>query len=464
MPRSFVAMTLLGALGWLPLGGPASAQANRVRAASREGLATPSELPSKRARVPRTAPVNVEDPRAPERATDEPTQREVEAFAARAIPTEEITERYANGKIKIKRHVIQNRQRNYVNHGPWSMFDPDGNLVVTGNYQLGKRHGAWSRLQDKSWQAEDSPAFKGFTQPFVWDAFYADDLLHGKWTIFDADGRLIRTWEFAQGRLEGQSIDWHPNGKKRRELAYSQGVPQSALQEWDATGKLTGEMAYANGRPTRPFFEKYPTGEKKLEGWCIGKKETVQVTLNWWEGTIRVDRVEGEGKEPRHGHWTAWYLHGGKQYEGTYQHDQPVGPHTFWYFNGQRQSSGHFVNGRETGRWTWWHDNGVRSLEGEYLDGKREGRWTAWHRSGEKSETGIYSAGNKTGQWAHWDEAGKFIDWRDFGDGPPQEAPQVAKPESDAADRDELAPLNSPPGEVPEILQRWRDRNSTKLR
>ncbi len=432
MPRSFLAWTLLAALPWLPAG-PAKAQTNEEVA--------PQEAGSEGAATKETAGQDV--------ATEE-------------IATEEVTERYDNGRVKVRRHVIKDSQRNYLNHGPWKMFDPDGKLVATGHYKLGKREGAWSRLQTKAAQASD-PLFKGFALPFVWDAVYRDDLLEGKWTMFDAEGRQIRTWEFRQGRLEGKSVDWHPSGKKRRDLHFAKGIPQAKLREWDAAGKLIGEIDYGEGRATRSFVEKYPTGEKKLEGWHVGKKETLNVTLDWTDGTIHVQRVEGEGRETRHGRWTGWHRSGAKRYEGEYQHDQPVGAHTWWYDNGQRQRIGHFVNGRETGRWTCWHDNGVRSLEGEYLEGKREGRWTAWHQNGQKSQTGCYVAGKQAGPWGEWDEAGKLIEWRDFGGDPPQERPQLAQPATNP-EPVQTPPLGTKRSDVPELLQQWRDRNSGEKR
>ncbi len=458
MPRSFMALTLFAALASLPLGGPAGAQQSRLRIVNRDSAVTPSRAASKRAQTAVAAS-------APE--TDEAGAQPTETRPAAADrDTEEVTERYANGRIKIKRHVIQDGQRNYINHGPWTLFDLEGNPVATGYYKLGKRDGAWSRLQSKSSKTFDIPAYKGFTQPFVWEAIFTDDLLDGKWTMIDAEGRQIRTWEFQQGRLEGKSVDWYPDGQKRRELNFIQGIPQGELREWDESGNLVQQLSYRDGQPNRPFVEKYPTGEKKLEGWYLGSKEMVRVTFNWWEGTMRVDLVEVEGKDVRHGSWIAWHPNGTKQYEGEYQHDKPVGVHTWWHPNGQKRINGHFVAGHETGRWTWWHDNGFRSLEGEFIEGKKEGRWTAWHRSGQKSQSGAYAAGKKTGQWANWDENGKFIEWRDYTAEEKQpNPPQASKPGADDAHGPaSIGPLSRKPQQVPEILQRWMDRNGTKLR
>jgi antitoxin component YwqK of YwqJK toxin-antitoxin module len=451
MPRTFLALAVLAALASLPLGGSGSAEPSRLRIVSRDPAVTPSRAPSKRAQAPLVA-------------AGVPAAAQGETrLAGPDRDTEEVVERYPNGRIKIKRHVTQDNQRNYINHGPWTLFDMEGNPVATGYYKQGKRDGAWSRLQPKASKRFDGPAYKGFTQPFVWEAMFTNDVLNGKWTMIDAEGRQIRNWEFQDGRLEGNSIDWFPDGKKRRELNFIQGIPQGELREWDDKGKLIVQLTYRDGRPHRPFLEKHSTGDKKLQGWHLGPKEMVRVTFNWWEGTMRVDLMEVEGKEVRHGPWTAWHENGVKQYEGEYQNDKPVGLHTWWYANGQKQISGHFVGGRETGRWTWWHDNGFKSIEGEFIEGKREGHWTAWHRTGQKSQSGKYAAGKKTGQWATWDEAGKFLEWRDHAVEQEKAQPQVSQPGDDSDDRASIGPL-SHKKDVPELLQRWMERNGNKVR
>ena len=58
---------------------------------------------------------------------------------------ETITERYPDGKTKIKRQVTQDSEENYVNHGPWIEYDQAGNEIMGGTYRLGERDGEWFR-------------------------------------------------------------------------------------------------------------------------------------------------------------------------------------------------------------------------------------------------------------------------------------------------------------------------------
>ena len=50
-----------------------------------------------------------------------------------------IRERYPSRAVKIEREVIQDQAGNYVNHGTFRMWDPNGTLVLEGQYYFGKR-------------------------------------------------------------------------------------------------------------------------------------------------------------------------------------------------------------------------------------------------------------------------------------------------------------------------------------
>jgi hypothetical protein len=82
--------------------------------------------------------------------------------------TEIIRERYPNTAIKIERHVAQDEEGNYYNHGLYTHFDEKGRVIGTGDYREGKRQGKWQR-----WFAANEgamftgPMFKEFQGPFA---------------------------------------------------------------------------------------------------------------------------------------------------------------------------------------------------------------------------------------------------------------------------------------------------------
>src|SRR5262245_23466688 len=58
---------------------------------------------------------------------------------------EVIRERHANSAVKVERHVTQDAEGNYYNHGLWTQWDEKSRLVGSGEYRYGKRQGRWLR-------------------------------------------------------------------------------------------------------------------------------------------------------------------------------------------------------------------------------------------------------------------------------------------------------------------------------
>ena len=136
--------------------------------------------------------------------------------------TEIIRERYASTAIKIERHVGQDDEGNYYNHGLYTHFDEKGRVIGTGDYREGKRQGKWQR-----WFAPNEgpmftgPMFKEFQGPFASEVTYLDDQLHGVWRVFDGKGRKASEWEFCRRQAARQ---------EHLVLPHRQGPPRDRLQ------------------------------------------------------------------------------------------------------------------------------------------------------------------------------------------------------------------------------------------
>src|SRR5437868_6151675 len=97
---------------------------------------------------------------------------------------EVIRERYTNSAVKVERHVTQDAEGNYYNHGLWTQWDEKGRLVGSGEYRYGKRHGRWLRWYGQSDAPMlQGPLYKDFTPPFVAEATFEDGVLHGSWKV-----------------------------------------------------------------------------------------------------------------------------------------------------------------------------------------------------------------------------------------------------------------------------------------
>jgi antitoxin component YwqK of YwqJK toxin-antitoxin module len=305
---------------------------------------------------------------------------------------EVIRERHPNTAVKVERHVTQDAEGNYYNHGLWTQWDEKSRLVGTGEYRYGKRHGRWLR-----WYAPGEapmlagPIYKEFQPPFVAEATFDDGVLHGTWKVFDVKNRKVSEWEFDHGDRHGKSVWYYPNGQKRREVDYRQGQIDGQVMEWEHGNKLVSNEKYVDGHRLAPQTDNYAPGQKRAEGWVLYAKENLKSNYDFWAGVAKVEVVGTEGVNQRHGLWTWWHKNGQKQMEGRYEQDMPIGKFTWWYPNGQKQLQGEYTGGKQAGKFTWWHPNGQKQLEGAYLAGVLSGKWTRWNNDGRVVEVGDYT-------------------------------------------------------------------------
>jgi len=292
-----------------------------------------------------------------------------------------IIERYPSRAVKLQRYVIQDAERNYINHGLWTMLDEKGEVIAQGEYRDGKRHGAWMRVLPKLAGVEPH-----FQAPFVSQAEFQDDELHGTWTIIDAQQRVVGSWQFSRGELDGVSSTWYPNGQQQREMTFANGVPDGEALAWKSDGQLWSKEFFREGKQLIPSVTWHDRDQKKSEGWLVRSNIKVQAKVNWWDGVLEIKREDSRGEEIKTGEWTEWYANGGLKQRGAYDEGVPVGQHTWWHENGQRQEVGDYSSGLAQGMWTRWFDNGQKQEEGFYLAGEKSGTWTTWAQDGKVAD------------------------------------------------------------------------------
>lgn len=303
-----------------------------------------------------------------------------------------IRERYANRAVKIERQVVQDDAGNYMNHGPWTMWDETGRMLGTGQYVRGERSGRWTRW----FAAGEGELFQGevyqqFQAPFVSQVTLEAGELHGAWAIMDAQKREVSMWEFRDGKRHGKSVWWYPNGQKWREVDYRDGVVDGLVMEWAADGTLARKDAYVEGRRLGTQVEWFAPGVKKLEAEYLFAEEVYEASDDWWNGQTQVREVGTEGQDERHGLFVSWDRNGQKVLEGRYHLDEPVGTFVWWHSNGQKAIEGTYVDGQQQGTWTWWHENGQKQIAGSYEAGEQSGAWSWWDVDGKSIASAIYA-------------------------------------------------------------------------
>jgi antitoxin component YwqK of YwqJK toxin-antitoxin module len=317
--------------------------------------------------------------------------------SATELTVETIRERFPSGKIKIEREVTQDKDQNYVDHGSWKEWDEQENPIAGGVYQSGRREGSWFRWYNKSESDLFSQApFHQFNGPFKSVATFRAGVLHGTWTIVDADDRKLCSWQFANGRRHGVSTWYYLTTQPMREIHYQNGELHGALTEWDQNGDKITEVEYINGRRHEKVSTAYEDGQKKSEGMVLRARYALQKPDEWW--TIQLARYSREGKDERHGTWRLWYPGGQLKMEGEYQFNEPSGQFIWYHENGQKVLESFYSAGGKDGVWTWWHPNGQKSIQGAYVNGSPAGRWTWWHETGKVAQRVDYPASLENGR------------------------------------------------------------------
>lgn len=307
--------------------------------------------------------------------------------------SELIRERYSNRKIKVERQVIQDAQDNFVNHGKWKQWDPNGNIVAEGQYENGARKGTWVRwLRGGEAKLMSTVPYQQFQTPLISQATFKNGQLNGRWTIYDAKQRKISEWTFADGQRDGKWTWWYVNGRKMREIDYRNGDLDGHYRQWKPDGTLTTDDTFQEGRKLARKVDyqkgsktqKQQQQQKQSEGMYLYARIVPQSSDDWWN--CQLAKFVTQGKDEKHGQWTSWYPSGQKKLQGEFRNDVQVGTFTWWHPNGQIAAEGNYDEGRQAGKWTWWHANGQKSIQGEFTAGGPTSRWTWWKEDGKVAQ------------------------------------------------------------------------------
>jgi antitoxin component YwqK of YwqJK toxin-antitoxin module len=325
-------------------------------------------------------------------------------YAVGARRTELVTERYPDGSTKIQREVTLDDENDYVSHGKYTMYDRQGNVVRTGQYRMNKQHGEWTQFFRSDADLFSPDLIKQFSGPFVSVATFLDGQLHGTWAITSQDGKKVIEWNFDRGLRHGLATWWHPNGAKRWELEYANGVPVGERSIFGPDGQLTGTVTYIDGRPLVKKVKWYSKSRKEYEGTVLGSDEFDGKDFDWWNTSAIADTSTPRAPDVKHGAWTAWHPNGVKRADGSYDRGLP------------------------DGKFTWWTDNGQKQAEGSYQAGLKVGTWITWHDNGMKESQSNYRNDEYVGVWMRWEPTGRLVEMRDYDSNP---APRAAEAESD---------------------------------
>lgn len=284
-----------------------------------------------------------------------PPEKEPESTVEPAPRLEMIREQYANGSARLERQVWVLAHNEFVNHGPWRMMSPLGELIGEGVYRKGLREGEWTRRHERM----AGRPYDSFTAPFLSKANFRGGELHGTWVITDAHNRPVSEIPFEHGKRHGIARWYEPSGAVRGESRFE-------------AGRILG----VNLSRQRSYHD---AQRRRLRSTMTYRHAPAEFHAadDWWEG--RFAEYRAAGKPVRHGECS------------------------YFYPNGRLKARGQYADDRRDGQWILWHANGTVAVNGSYRNGKRIDGWKWWDEAGELAHAEEYPAAVTT-QAAHYEK------------------------------------------------------------
>ncbi|MFT4787052.1 MAG: antitoxin component YwqK of YwqJK toxin-antitoxin module, partial [Cyclobacteriaceae bacterium] len=139
--------------------------------------------------------------------------------------------RDSGGKIKEELSLVM---RDTIElDGPYIMRDRNGSIAIEGFYVENMRHGLFTNYYaDGTTQREttyENGLRQGATRVYdkdgsvLQEAFFENDTLSGAISLFDQEGQLVSETAFKEGLPDGPVLTYFPNGSIESEVTYKGG-------------------------------------------------------------------------------------------------------------------------------------------------------------------------------------------------------------------------------------------------
>lgn len=313
-----------------------------------------------------------------------------------------------------------------VLHGPFKKITPKNHgdkIELMGEYADGERNGLWTYYV--------RPYAKWNNETPQFTVSYDRGEFDGPLTVYDVNGKVVETGQFEQGVPHGQWTRFH-DGVKVHEQGYQHGLFDGPMIFRNKDGQETSEMHFVKGQLAGPYTRWLDDGTVAEKGqFSAGEFSPPAINAMGERGGLR-GYYDGEwvryGKDGRE-LWRGTFDHGtgllagfdddgrktfeGRMVNGVYDGEcrwwnkngnieriETIVPHgeslrVAYHDNGEKESETHWTGGAQTGTSRWWDRDGKLEAEGEWRFGQPwSGRcvyltegWVRSYSDGKQSET-----------------------------------------------------------------------------
>jgi antitoxin component YwqK of YwqJK toxin-antitoxin module len=157
----------------------------------------------------------------------------------------------------------------------------------------------------------------------------------------------------------GTVLEYYNNEQKKEERNYKDGKLHGTWTEWYENGKILAKGEFTEGEGIWTMF--YENGQKKMQIIQLDKGDG---ETRWHENGKREYHREGVFER-----WYEYYPNGQQREISSMIEGKPNGTWTKWYENGQKKSEVNFKGGKLHGTRTSWDEKGQKVNEGYFENG-----------------------------------------------------------------------------------------------
>lgn len=97
------------------------------------------------------------------------------------------------------------------------------------------------------------------------ERYLLDGVMHGPWMIWDEDGNKLAEGHHKDGMLDGAEIRYGSDGQKLREISWVEGRRHGTTTEHDADGKPAQRLCYVHAEEGTPPAHDGPCAQDELD-------------------------------------------------------------------------------------------------------------------------------------------------------------------------------------------------------
>lgn len=254
----------------------------------------------------------------------------------------------SGSKLSNPGALISNSKYSPPPEGPFSNKYANGSVMSTGTYVNGKLNGKYVEFYENNKPKRE--------------AFYINGELEGKYVEYYENGKVNIIDHYKGGKRNGSYEKYYDNGQPEINTTYKDNLIDGFYMSYHKNGKLYIKTTYKSNVTNGEYDEYYENGKPKQ----------------------KIQYINGYPN----GIYISYYDNGSPHVETTYNMGKYNGKYVEYYKNGNKKTVAQQVNGTFNGPYITYYENGNLHTESFYDMGKRNGKYTENFENGKHKTLG----------------------------------------------------------------------------